>query len=236
MSGGSKRRSRDVYSVLEEAARTAGAPQRFFVVVDRDSENGSDLDADSHRFVWDRYHIENYLLSEPHIRMAANDIAMRQVFTTDEEVTEALRASAEKIEQVVVAQRLREVVNNQLTRALDLGKKPPGNSGAVAAMMPALQASFDRLHEAEASLVTEGQLDVIAQGIATDIQDSISSDDWRATFPGRDILKRFVGDYLNGIANYEAFRHLIVSRMIADEHRPAGIENVLTRIAETGIS
>jgi hypothetical protein len=236
VSGGSKRRSRDVYSVLEEAARAAGTPQRFFVIVDRDSEDATDTTTGSHRFIWDRYHIENYLLSERHIRMAANDVAMRSLFATDEDVTEALRASAKKIEQAVIAQRLRGMVNSQLIRALNLGRKPAGASGAVAAMKPALEGSFSRLRAAETSLIADGQLKAIAADIASDVQEATESDGWRTSFPGRDILNRFVGDQLNGIANYEAFRHLIVSRMISDGHRPAGIENVLQSIAESAIS
>lgn len=230
LGSGSKRRARDLYEVLSRTASSAGMPNRFFVVVDRDSDVTSQDLTNARKFAWDRYHIENYLLSETHIMRAADEIAPSPPFDSLEAVTNALRECARLVAPTVISRRLRDEVNAELRRSLNLGGNPRQELGPVSILRPALEASFQRLREAEQSLIVAGRLEETERRIEAEVRESIDRDNWRTEIPGREILKRFVGAHLKGVINYEAFRFLIIARMAEDDHHPEGMSKILDQI------
>lgn len=235
LSSGSKRRSRDLFDILEQTARTVGIDNRFFVIVDLDSDTPSAQPAGTRKFTWDVYHIENYLLSDSHILQAVNDLVGTTLFETPDLVAQALRGAARSIAPSVVSQRLRKSVNAELVGALNLGGNPAATD-PVAAMRPALTSTFDRLRAAERTLIIDEDLESRAASISASVSEAIESDKWRSDLPGRDILKRFVATHLQGKVNYEAFRYLVIARMVDDDYRPVGMQVVLDQIARTNVT
>lgn len=106
VSVGYKRRVRDLYEVLEASTSKAGG-NRFFAVVDRDSE-GTEMDEGAPRvFSWDRYHIENYLLDAAVMRDVSNSLAGKTLFASDQAVTTALKSCAKKLINKLVSSAFR---------------------------------------------------------------------------------------------------------------------------------
>ena len=63
------------------------------------------------------------------------------------------------------------------------------------------------------------------------LDDSLSTDEWKKNFRGRDILKHFTGDFCRGI-RYEMFRDLIISVMVNDGYQPDGMKSVIQGIMD----
>jgi hypothetical protein len=63
VSGSNKRKVRALHDVLNRAFDRGDLPTQFFAVVDRDHDSEEDDSKAVRRFIWDVYHIENYLLA-----------------------------------------------------------------------------------------------------------------------------------------------------------------------------
>jgi hypothetical protein len=58
---------------------------------------------------------------------------------------------------------------------------------------------------------------------------ALETDEWLKSFPGRLILRRFVGEHLSGIA-YEPFRNVVLDKLAMSEHRPESMKSILDQI------
>ena len=229
VSGGSKRRVRDLHEVLAETASNVGLSNRFFAIVDRDNDQPDEVALGARRFTWDRYHIENYLLSERHILRAANEVATTEIFRDERSVTAALLECATSVAPRVVLDRLRRKVNSQVVSQLSFGGDPRARS-ASESLGPAVRASFNRLDQVRRELLEEDGLVILASQLEAETTASITDGSWRMDLPGRDILKDLVAKRLRGVASYEAFRLLIIGRMADEGFQPTGMTSVLTAI------
>jgi AAA domain, putative AbiEii toxin, Type IV TA system len=235
VSAGSKRHVNDLYDVLSATATQVGMVNRFFAIVDRDSERLRVLPAAAGQYIWDRYHIENYLLSEDHIRLVSNELAPGIVFEDSVEVEAALIDSAREVAPSTILRQLRKKVNDQIVERIRVDGDP-SVSNSASSLRPAIESSFDRLDVKRRELLDENQLSAMAEEIETEVMTSLTDDRWRYDFPGRDILKRLVNKYLpTAGVTYDAFRMLLISRMASEGYQPIGMKTVLDSILETDL-
>jgi hypothetical protein len=230
VSGGPKRRVRDLYRVLELAASSAGIENRFFAIVDKDSERDVDAEPGAKELIWPVYHIENFLLESEAIRGACLALTGEGQFATNDEVTEALKASAEQILGALVLDRVRAELNREIVESIDLGGHPAGQD-VMKDLMPALQGTMGRL----TNLGVEFSQEKITGRIALhreEFEAALISGDWLSQFPGRSILKRFGALHLPG-QNYETLRNAIVDKLATAGQQPPGMADVLRQILET---
>ena len=98
------------------------------------------------RFIWDVYHIENYLLEPRYIAEAVN--AIDPARRLDENMAlEALRGSARTVVQRVLRHKMREYVNSQMVGCIDLGFDPAAEQVAQLAAEARLARSLRAVRE-----------------------------------------------------------------------------------------
>ncbi|MEU9508556.1 AAA family ATPase [Micromonospora sp. NPDC048170] len=227
VSGGHKRRVRDLYSTLAETASRAGLSERFYAVVDRDRglpepPEGTNI------LSWDRYHIENYLLSEPPIRAALASTLGRDPFTADEEVAIALRDCASSIMNRLVLERIQQDVNDGLVSAIRVNASPRTAQPAVD-LKPSIVGSLARLRDLGETFSSDDWLNESEGRHRATLESALESDAWMVEFPGRSILSLFVERHVPG-ASYPVFRNVVLDKMVEMGAEPAGLKLVLDQI------
>jgi len=226
--GGSKRRVRDLHSVLADAATRAGLTERFFAIVDRDREDLVFPAGASSVKRWERYHIENYLLDAPSIRSAILATLGRDLFLRDEEVMSALKDCATSLVDRLILERLQSEINEGLLREINIGA-PPDTKAPAQDLRPSIAGSIERIRQKGETFGSDVWLHEREAVHRNALEVALQSDAWCAEFPGRRILSVFVGKFVPG-ASYEVFRNVIVDKMVEGKVQPAGIRIVLQEI------
>jgi hypothetical protein len=227
VSGGHKQRVRDLYGLLS-GVQGAGILDRFYAITDKDFEPSAIPTEGTHVFSWDAYHIENYLLDADAIREAAAAVAHPAPFASNGTVEEALRKAAEKLVLDLVLQRVQADLNREVISSISLRGKLSRDGDVFTALEPSISASKRRVEAAFTSL-DRAYIDSRAEAYQRQLSEALASNLWIKEFPGREVLKRFVADNLNGV-NYESFRNLILDKFAAAGKRPPGMQAVIDRI------
>jgi hypothetical protein len=227
VSGGHKRRVRDLYGVLSEAATQAGLSERFYAVIDRD-RGDTPLPDTTNIMRWDRYHIENYLLHEPSIYAALATILDRVPFVDEEEVTAALKECAKSLIHRLVLERLQDEINRGLIQAIEVRASPATTQPSID-LKPSIAGSIKRLRERGGQYESSEWLNEAEAKHRAVLTSALESDAWRAEFPGRSILAAFVNQFVPG-ASYDVFRNVVVEKMVEGGVQPDGLKKVLDSI------
>jgi hypothetical protein len=186
VSGGSKRRVRDLHAALKEAADAAGLRNRFFSIIDKDTERVLEILPGTVEFSWDVYHIENYLLCPDAILRACISLTGKPQFESDFSVLDLLHRIASDVVDRMVLNLLQGEINDQLVQQISLGA-PPNTTDPAKDLWPSLQGSLERVATTAAAL-TRDVLHERADVHRARLRASLESDDWLAEFPGRLIL------------------------------------------------
>ncbi|MCW2756025.1 MAG: hypothetical protein JWQ32_3436 [Marmoricola sp.] len=229
VSGGSKRRVRDLYRVLAEAVERTGISNRFFAIVDRDAGEPLPVDSGAQEYTWDVYHIENYLLDLPSIQAAVVSLTGNDPFGSDDSVREALQECAKQIVDRLVLEKVQGDLNDQFRRELEV-KASPDSQSVAADLLPSIEGSANRIAQLAASLdlATLESLVAVAQ---SELETSLEDGTWLTRFPGRLILRRFADQHVGGV-KYETMANAILDKMASNEVAPPGMKVVLDRILE----
>jgi hypothetical protein len=228
LSGGGKKRVRDLYGVLAAAAEQA-ALGRFYAIVDADSDVGVVPNAGAATRTWDVYHIENYLLEPEYVRRATAAALLRDAFATQAETLEALRQCAGEVVPRSVLRLLTSDVNGRLVGAISIGGSPDSVKPADA-LMPSIAASVDRLTQAMREVMDADTLREKAAAHEKDLRAAVADGRWIRRLPGREILSRYVQKHLDGVVRYEAFRNLVIDQMADDSYQPPSMKTLLEAI------
>lgn len=231
VSGGGKRRVNDLYEVLTTTAEEVGLTRRFFVITDKDTAVYEAAPAGTRQIQWDRYHIENYLLEPLYIRRAISAVMQRPKLESDYAVTGALADAAASILPSLVQERVRKIVNDRIVGAINIGGRPNGTDPMIG-LVPSVVGSFERLDSLRSEVTDEASLRAIASKVEDELRSWLSDGRWIQEFPGRRILQTFVRDHLEGAADYEAFRNVIVDKMTDESFQPSGMSAVLAMVTD----
>ena len=228
VSGGHKRRVRDLYTILSETATKAGLSERFYAVLDRDRAT-LELPPGTNMMKWDRYHIENYLIDETAIRAALLSMLGQQPFSDNQEVTDALKSCAAALVDRLVLERLQDEVNEGLIGAIRV-KASPATTNPSADLKPSITGSLNRLQEMGARFGSDDWLRETERRHRITLEHAMESDAWRFEFPGRSILNLFVDRHVHG-ASYQIFRNVVIDKMVESSIQPEGLGVVLEQIS-----
>jgi predicted ATPase len=229
VSGGNKRRVRDLYDALQQAASQAGIRNRFFAVVDKDSESVAPSESGASAYSWDVYHIENYLLDAGSIRSAtATLLNGADSFATDEDMWDVLRDCAGELIDGLVLERLQGEVNDLLVSAIKLGG-PSDGSAPAQALLPSVEGSVGRVRSLGESLTIE-DLTSRANEHRSALEASLQDASWRREFPGRAILARYVQKRLSGKINPVLFNNTVLDKMVERGVKPPSMQSVVDAI------
>ena len=228
VSGGHKQRVRDLYAVLRDAASQAGIKNRFFAIVDKDSEAQLGITTGASEFSWDVYHIENYLLDPGSIRAALATLTARDVYSSDDEVVADLRDSATKLIDSLVLERLQADVNREFVEAIRIGA-PPDTTSVAESLIPSIAGSLSRVNHVGEGLT----LDVLsgrAQNYRDEFEAALSDETWLRQLPGRPILRRFAHTKLGNKIDGAMFCNAVLDKMVERGITPEGMQVILEEI------
>jgi hypothetical protein len=229
VSGGSKRRVRDLHSALKEAAESAGLWNRFFSIVDKDTERSLDLEPGTVEFSWDVYHVENFLLEPEAIRRACVSVSGAERFRTTEEVLSALQAIGARILDRIVLQLLQAEINDELVSGLSIGA-PPDTADPAGDIWPSLQGSLERVGRIGRDLTREA-IEERANAHRTRLRASLEDATWMKEFPGRMILNEFASRGLEHSVDASLLRNVILDKMVELQIEPPSMKAVIDEIA-----
>jgi AAA domain, putative AbiEii toxin, Type IV TA system len=227
ISAGNKRRVTELYGLLEDARQAGHLHIKFFGITDAD-DSPVTLPS-SNRLSWDRYHIENYLLEPRYLLRALRDVGVDPTIVRDEAAVElALQTLALETIPALALHRLTGLVRTRVNECVSIGGDP-NRQDLGAALAEAVGRSATRLAAEAAATLAPAVLAREERTVRATLAAEVNSGDWRRTFRGRDVLKRFAGRYVPGMG-YEYFRDLVIAKMRDDGHKPAGMAAVVTAV------
>lgn len=229
ISGSNKVRVQALVEVLEKSQEKGHFDARFFAVTDKDLGGDAVASRIKNHFIWDVYHIENYLLEGEFIADVWRSLGHQNTPTADQ-VIDDLRDAARDTEPKIVRQRMMDEANSLLIGTLSV-KFDPAAGDFSQALRSAVEASKQRLNDMVESELSTEMIDDIHEKVTTDVANSFGSGAWKKDFPGRDVLKRYLSVQNSPIA-YEQFRNLIMSKMADADYRPKGMSEVIEKIVQ----
>jgi predicted ATPase len=230
VSGGTKKRVRDLYKVLTEAGTQAAIKNRFFAVFDKDSDTDVITGSSTQEFSWDVYHIENYLLNTKCVLAATTTLlGANNPFKTDDEVLSALRQCAQSVVDSLVFEHIRRTVHDEFVQAIKIGASPDSESLADD-LLPSISSTVERVTTVGTQLTAE-ELRTRIQAYRTHLEQTLANGGWLKEFPGRLILRRYAGQYCNRI-DYAIFSNVVLDKMVELAEAPSGMKMVLDKVLE----
>lgn len=229
LSGSNKTRVKQLHELLERAYKNGDLPTKFYAIVDKDSESSVEEVVGVNRFVWDVYHIENYLLDPQVISDVINAVRMSNEYD-EKRVQDALESAAKTVVPFIVNHRISVYVNSLLAPLLNLRFNPITKTVAQDLHGAAIRSS-EKISETISSKLSEEALSAVEQSIRGEVEAYFADGSWKKNLPGRDILKKFVDQERLSI-QYEYLRNLIVNRMAETGRKPEGMRIIIERIAQ----
>ena len=227
ISGGSKKRVWDLHKLLETSKTSEKLNTHFFSIVDFDFDGQKNIMAEN-KFMWDVYHIENYLLCPKYIQSAFEMLVINREIPSEDLIMNHLKICAEETVDSLVRIKMEQYVNKELLCCMHTKIDPKSKSYA-----DAFQQAASRTHDdIQNSLSNQLHINRITEEekqIRDDLQTALYDNTWISKFRGRDILKKYSDKSKLGV-QYENFRNVIVNRMRIDGYRPEGMEKIINKI------
>lgn len=227
VSGTNKARVKGLYTILAHLHKKGALKTQVFAITDSDSEFGSS--PGTTEFSWDVYHIENYLLEPKFVAMAMNDVLGPQSKIKAEDVASDLKKCASEVVSALTRGSVGHKLNKELVSAINT-KIDPNSNDMAGDLSRALSHSLKRFETIATKTYTKAEIGKLIEGQSSSFQKDLKTGDWRKTFRGRDILKRYVDLRGKGQVNYQTFRNLVLARMRDGRYKPSGMQAVLDRI------
>lgn len=233
VAGYDKKHVHHLHDALVKAKASGLVDHDIYSLVDQDDEGAAGRPLSSGRFVWNRYHIENYLLEARFVREALVELCADKVpFTSDSAVEEALRTCAEEATSRIVSHRIINWARTSITEVVKIGCDPSA-ADLGSALAPSIDATRARLDALWSSGMSAESRQRRIDEIAADVQAALNNGEWRSSLPGRVILKAFAAKHAalgSAGIGYLALRNSILGRMAAANYQPQGMRDTLSQI------
>ncbi|MEV6624957.1 hypothetical protein AB0M83_21245 [Amycolatopsis sp. NPDC051106] len=215
--------------MLNESAVQSGVKNRFFAIVDKDSNPQIPVTPGASEFSWDVYHIENYLLDISAVRLATAMLSGEDESSmSDPEILDKLRQCAEKLVNGLVMEKISSEINDEFVNALNIRGNPDSVNPEVT-LLPAIEKSIGRVRSVETSWSSQ-KIKERASAYRTELSVALEDGSWISEFPGRKILRRYVDHEFRGKINASFFMNTVLDKMVDRAVRPPGMESVLNLI------
>jgi hypothetical protein len=227
VSAGSKTRVRSIHSTLEKVNSLSELGAQFYSIADRDSDPTPNQ-TEERAFLWDVYHIENYLLVPEFLFQAATELRLSRLGLTLESVNAFLIQSAEQTIPSLVRHLVLRESSDLLLSNIEI--RVDKSSVEVA---KAIATATGSIPEKIQCLVTgsldQASLQARVQTLEEQFRSDLANGNWRNTYRGRDVLRQFV-TLASLSVNYDVFKWAIVTSMKHSRHQPTGMRALLDRI------
>ena len=227
VSGGNKSTVRRLHRVLDSQC---DRPRTTFSIVDRDDAAHVEGNEERGMYMWDVYHIENYLLNARIILEVLNRTSLAETaFHNEREVEEALMEIARGQTEAMVEDWVRGRAYHAIRGVIRLKDGPRGGD-PVGKVSRKVRESAERLSRLVKGELSSEQLEAIATERRKVLVAALDDGrEWRRVFRGRDVLAEFTTRYGKGL-NYQRMRDMIVNAMAERGHRPSGMLQILAAI------
>ncbi len=212
-------------AVLEEAVRDG----QLYMVRDLDVEDDPDSITRlqntyaGHFFVWDRYHIENYLLDEVAIyHVLANDPDVRTP-VSPESVLSTLQILANERKDDVLAKHIEAYFDRGLRHRLRLNVA----EGVEQSLLKATQARLNKMTE----LLNSDSVTTAYKTVTSNL-DAEWETKWRNLCIGRDVLQAYHAAHVAPHLGYDSFRNKVVRKICELGRAPIAITTVMTNVLD----
>ena len=121
-----------------------------------------------------------------------------------------------------------DIVHAVYTRLGGFSKKE--SADLVDKLERAVADSAARIQSVIKNELSKSELTKLHVTTEKELRKGLKSKKWKATVPGRSILKRFTNSVVKGFVGYEALRELIVSNMREKGFEPPGMKSVIDSI------
>lgn len=173
-------------------------------------------------FVWDRYHIENYLLDEQAIHDVLDDDEDIPSPPSPQAIRAQLKAIADARRGSVMARHLEARINAEVRRRVRVNEREDVRESLLKAAETRLAQVIQMLEpQAVAMLYEEVCADLEARW----------DTEWPALCIGRDVLTVYHREHVREYFGYELFRNRVARKMRELDRVPPAIANVLAAIA-----
>lgn len=218
--------------MLEKAKSSGAITTKIYAITDKDfeSEIGIDNSIQENRFSWDRFHIENYLLETKYILKVINDIRPKNLnIPTEQELESVLKKCAKSTMPFLVREIMEHSAHQKLSHSIrtKIDRNSPDLSNKLA---ESISSSIERINKVVADELSVERLNEAEKSLKENYTNDLTTDEWKKSFRGRDILNELTSSYLRGSVNYETFRNLIISKMQDENFQPEGMREVLNKI------
>ncbi|NCO67639.1 MAG: AAA family ATPase [Nitrospirae bacterium] len=176
--------------------------------------------------VWERYHIENYLLDGKaiyNVLSTHKGIKLLKIFNSPEEINKELKLIADGLKNIIVAKKLENLINEKIVHHIKIDPKNIKESYKTIA---------DRRLPDILSLLEEKEHDKYIKQAFNEI-DNQWEQKWVELCPGREILKEFCRKNIDGALNtiYPILVEQIAKQLAADGLN-AEVKSVIEKIIE----
>jgi hypothetical protein len=228
ISANSKQRVSALHEVLDRISNDGELPFTFFSITDADSDGKPAKSVRSYQ--WDVYHIENYLLSPAHIRLAMEELGQRSI-PKESDISVLLASCAERAMRELHCHLLVSYTDQLIIKQVKIGCAPTEQDPG-ARIASVVDGCFQKLKNLSENELTTSGIVSKSQQIEADLQNSLTDGTWIKKFPGRTVLKNFVESHVD--TSYDAFKMLVISQMRRSSYTPEGMRSVVDLILNDG--
>jgi hypothetical protein len=227
ISAGSKTNVYNLQNVLKTAADAGIISKKFISIVDKDFDKVI-KNIDTSEFSWDVYHIENYLLNEGYILKVLIDLGIETTeLDSEEKILDILKECARKTLAFHAHHELNLFVNREICDSIKT--KIDESKSLSEEYFGAVDSTINEIQGKKQNSLSKKNLYKKESIIKNKYNTSLTNDSWKIVFNGRNILKSFIGTYVDGI-RYEQFRNLIISKMKSEKFKPEGMSKIINQI------
>jgi hypothetical protein len=212
-------------AVLEEAVRDG----QLYMVRDLDVEDDPEAltriqnTYAGHFFVWDRYHIENYLLDEVAIYHVLADDPDVPTPLSPESVVATLQPIANERKDDVLAKHIEAYFDRRLRKRLRLNV----SEGVEQSLRKAAEARLNRMTE----LLNSQAVTTAYTTVVSDL-DAKWETEWKNLCIGRDVLQAYHAAHVAPHLGYDSFRNKIARKICELGRVPTAITTVMVNVLD----
>ena len=225
---GSKHQVVKLHKLLEETITESELETKFFSIVDRDLDDSSERDSIRH-FVWDRYHIENYLLEEDYLTKAIDELTLGELSDEKQISSLMIQCAKESIKPLINHSVRQKAWKDTFSKAkLDFD---PNDTNAPRAVYQSIKRNLKKIEQISDEKYLN-DLKTIDEKKKEDFNSSFENNTWKLKVRGRDVLKKLVSKIQNKKISYESLKNITITLMVKDEHKPKGMEEIIEQILD----
>ena len=224
LSVGSKDQVSKIHKLLENSKLAKQLQAKIFSIVDKDSESQFQNRRSVKQFIWDRYHIENYLLDEYYLTQAINQLTLLDDPLSEAKVKSLMIECARESINSLIKHTLRQKIYKDTFKKVKLDFDLNSSSNLPKVAYESLKQNIEKISKVcDKDMLIE--LKTIEKKEREKFEKAFenNNEEWKSIVKGRDILKKLSSKINNGVS-YESLRNTVISLMVAKKHQPEGMK------------